>query len=74
VARREAGANRRELEGTLIVDCISIKDRFRTAIAAKNTKAAPATGLYRGLGVEPLSQLTHKAGVTRNNTPHTPTL
>jgi hypothetical protein len=61
------------LEKKLIVACISNKDRVLGEVAAKNTKAAPATGLSRGLGVERLSQLTRKAGVTCNNTPDTPT-
>jgi len=46
----------------------------RADVIAKNTKAAPANVLSRGLGVEPFNQLMHKAGVARNNTPDTPTL
>jgi hypothetical protein len=41
---------------------------------AKDTKAAPATGLSRGLEFEAIREFTRKAGVTCNNTPNTPTL
>ena len=43
-------------------------------VTAKNTKAAPASVLSRGLEFEAIREFTRKAGVTCNNTPDTPTL
>jgi hypothetical protein len=51
-----------------------VHDRVLGEDTAKNTKAAPASVLSRGLEFEAIREFTHKAGVTCNNTPDTPTL